>query len=109
MYGEVTSNVASVPVCDLGDGRGDMDHSCDFRWHGRDRGTAEAVFQVANMPAVNQRDRRCTLLGKTSLTATDGFTGATLSASANPVDTDIPKIGRHDEQPERDAVIANTI
>ena len=51
----------------------------------------EAVFQVQNMPAVNQVGQILTLLGKTSVTATDKFTGATLSASASPITTSIPE------------------
>ncbi len=51
----------------------------------------EAIFQVKNIPAVNQVGQTVTLLGKTSLTTADTFTDKPLSASANSVGTDIPE------------------
>lgn len=50
----------------------------------------EAVFQVTNTPAVNQIGQTITLLGAATLTATDGFTSSTLSASAQSVTTALP-------------------
>lgn len=50
----------------------------------------ETVFQVENTPAVNQVGQTITLLGQTSLAATDDFTGNSLTATADPVRTDIP-------------------
>jgi len=50
----------------------------------------EAVFQVTNTPAVNQVGQTITLLGAATLTATDGFTSSTLSASAPEITTALP-------------------
>jgi hypothetical protein len=50
----------------------------------------EAVFQVTNTPAVNQVGQTITLLGPATLTATDGFTSSTLSASAPAITTALP-------------------
>jgi hypothetical protein len=50
----------------------------------------EAVFQVMNTPAVNQVGQDITLLGAATLTATDGFTSSTLTASAPEITTALP-------------------
>ena len=50
----------------------------------------EAVFQISDMPAVNQVGRVISLLGGTSVQATDVFTGENLTASADGVTTDLP-------------------
>jgi hypothetical protein len=50
----------------------------------------EAIFQLSNTPAVNQLGQSVTLLGQTSVTATDNFTGKTLSGSDQPVTTQLP-------------------
>ena len=91
--GEVTSTIASVPVCDLGTGEVTWTIPSLSAGTGVIGAPAEAVFQVANVPAVTQLGQAVPLLGETSLTATDGFTGATLSASANSIDTSIPEDG----------------
>lgn len=88
--GIVTSNVASAPTCNSATGEVTWSIPAISAGTGVLGSPAEAVFQVANMPAVNQAGQTVTLLGRTSLQATDGFTGATLNASANPVGTDIP-------------------
>ena len=51
---------------------------------------ARAVFQVSNTPAVNQIGQPVTLLGQTSLAATDAFTGQQMQSTANAVTTYLP-------------------
>jgi hypothetical protein len=51
----------------------------------------EAVFQVVNTPAVNQVGTDVTLLGQTTLAATDLFTSSTVSLNAPAVDTSLPQ------------------
>jgi uncharacterized repeat protein (TIGR01451 family) len=46
---------------------------------------AEAVFQIANTPSVNQVGQQVTLIGQTNLTALDTFTGQQLQSSADQV------------------------
>jgi hypothetical protein len=48
------------------------------------------IFQVSNTPAVNQVGQAVTLLGPTTLTATDVYTGATVTATAAAVTTRLP-------------------
>ncbi|HVM77288.1 MAG TPA: hypothetical protein VMU07_04005 [Candidatus Paceibacterota bacterium] len=50
----------------------------------------EATFQLENTPAVNQVGSEITLLGQTSLTGTDNFTGKTLSASDQAITSQLP-------------------
>lgn len=50
----------------------------------------EAIFQISNTPAVNQVNQMVTLLGGTTLVASDTFTGQTLTASDQPVTTQLP-------------------
>jgi len=88
--GKITSSVSAAPVCDAGTGQVTWTIPSISAGTGVLGAPLEAVFQVENMPAVNQAGETVTLIGKTSLTATDNFTGATLAASANPVGTDIP-------------------
>jgi hypothetical protein len=51
---------------------------------------AEAVFQVSNTPAVNQINQPVTLVGATTLTGTDAFTGAAINESAQSITTLFP-------------------
>jgi hypothetical protein len=46
---------------------------------------AEAVFQIANTPSVNQVGQQVTLIGQTNLTALDTFTGQQLQSSVDQV------------------------
>ena len=88
--GEIMSNISAEPVCDPSTG--------EVTWTipGVAAGTGiigkplEAVFQVENTPAVNQVGQTITLLGKTTVSGTDVFTGNTLTASADPIGTDLP-------------------
>ncbi len=50
----------------------------------------EAVFQVANTPAINQVGQDATLIGAATLTATDAFTGAAMQSSAPQITTALP-------------------
>ncbi len=50
----------------------------------------QAIFQVSNTPAVNQVGQTITLLGPTSLTATDAFTSSTIQVTAGAVTTQLP-------------------
>jgi uncharacterized repeat protein (TIGR01451 family) len=47
----------------------------------------EAIFQVSNTPAINQVGQTVTLMGPTTLTATDAFTGSSLQSTASPLST----------------------
>jgi len=49
-----------------------------------------AIFQVRNTPAVNQAGQTVTLLGPTTLTAMDEYTGAAVEATAAAVTTRLP-------------------
>ncbi len=88
--GEIVSNVSVQPSCDPSTGEVTWTIPGVAAGTGIIGAPVEAVFQVENTPAVNQIGQTITLLGKTSVTATDNFTGATLSASADPVGTDLP-------------------
>ena len=88
--GKIVSNISVAPVCNAGTGEVTWNIPAVAACAGVLGAPVEAVFQVENMPAVNQFQQTITLLGKTSLTATDNFTGKTLQISANPVGTDIP-------------------
>ncbi len=46
-----------------------------------------AIFQVSNTPAVNQVGQTITLIGPTTLTATDAYTGAAVTATASAITT----------------------
>jgi hypothetical protein len=50
---------------------------------------AEAVFQVSNTPASNQLNQNVTLVGQTTLIATDEFTGDALQSTADPITTQL--------------------
>lgn len=89
--GKITSTISAVPICNTGTGEVAWSIPSVSAGTGVLGAPIEAVFQVENMPAVNQVGQTVTLLGKTSVTATDGFTGATLTASADPVNTNIPQ------------------
>ena len=52
---------------------------------------AEAIFQVVETPAVNQVGRTLTLLGPTTLTATDEYTSSTVQLTDAAVTTQLPK------------------
>jgi hypothetical protein len=49
-----------------------------------------AIFQVSNTPAVNQAGQMVTLMGPTTLTATDVYTGAAVQATAAAITTQLP-------------------
>ena len=89
--GKIVSNISVVPTCNSATGAVTWNIPDVPAGTGVENAPYEAVFQVENMPAVNQLQQNITLLGKTSLTATDDFTGQSLHASANSVGTDIPE------------------
>jgi uncharacterized repeat protein (TIGR01451 family) len=51
---------------------------------------AQAIFQVTNTPAINEIGQTVTLLGPTTLTATDVYTGSTVNATAVAITTQLP-------------------
>ncbi len=51
----------------------------------------EAIFQLGLTPAANQAGSIAQILGGSSLTAADNFTGAAISAAADAVQTDLPE------------------
>ena len=48
-----------------------------------------AIFQVSNTPAINQVGQRVTLMGPTTLTATDVYTGEAVTATAPAITTQL--------------------
>ena len=88
--GKVTSTIGTQPVCDPETGEVTWTIPSLTAGTGVLSAPAEAVFQIENMPAVNQVGETVELLGPTSLTATDEFTGATLSASSYAITTYLP-------------------
>ncbi len=88
--GKITSNVSAAPTCDSATGLVSWTLPFIPATTGVIGAPAEAIIQVANTPAVNQVGQSVTLLGATTLTGTDVYTGETLTAKANPVNTDIP-------------------
>jgi uncharacterized repeat protein (TIGR01451 family) len=89
--GKMTSTIATQPACDPATGAVTWAIPSIAAGTGVLNAPIEAVFQVEDTPAVNQVGQTVTFLGKTSLTAADEFTGATISASADPVDTGVPQ------------------
>ena len=90
--GQVENNIgSSTPTCDPATGL--------VRWTipgisattGVLGSPAEAIFQVENTPAINQVGQDVTLLGPTTMTASDTFTGTTLTANAGPINTSLPQ------------------
>jgi hypothetical protein len=49
-----------------------------------------AIFQVSNTPAVNQVGQTVTLMGPTTLTAMDAYTGAEVTVTAPAITTQLP-------------------
>jgi len=87
LIGAITSNISSTPTYDPGTGLVSWTIPGVAAGTGVITQPAEAVFDVSNVPAVNQVGQDVTLLGASSLTATDGFTGQALSAQADAVTT----------------------
>jgi hypothetical protein len=89
--GQFESNVSgTLPICDATTGL----VKWTIPWIPATTGvispSAEAVFQVVSTPAVNQIGANVTLIGPSSLTATDQFTSSTVAESADAVDTSLP-------------------
>jgi uncharacterized repeat protein (TIGR01451 family) len=84
--GQVKSNTSTQPTYDAATGL--------VTWNipSLPAGTStEAIFQVTNTPAVNQKGQVVTLMNQTNISADDTFTNSTLRASADPVTTYLPK------------------
>jgi len=88
--GIVASTIATAPTCNPATGQVTWTIPSIAAGTGVVNAAPEAVFQVENTPAVNQVGQTITLLGQTALTATDNFTGGTLTATADPIRTDLP-------------------
>jgi hypothetical protein len=52
--------------------------------------SVQTIFQITNTPAVNQVGQAVTLLGPTTLTATDAYTSSTVNITAPAVTTQLP-------------------
>ncbi len=89
--GAVSSTISSMPVYNAGTGQITWTIPKIAAGTGVITPPIETVFDVSNVPAVNQVGQDVTLLGPSSLAATDGFTGQALKASADPVTTALPK------------------
>lgn len=88
--GTIKSNMATSPTCNPANGQVSWTIPVVAATTGVTGKPAEAIIQVTNTPAVNQIGSAVTLMGPATLSATDGFTGNQLSASAPPVTTDLP-------------------
>ncbi len=88
--GVIQSNMTTAPSCNAATGFVSWTIPTIPATTGIVGQPAEAVFQVANTPAVNQVGSAVTLLGPTTLQAADAFTSSTLTASAPAVTTDLP-------------------
>ncbi|MGC9968856.1 MAG: hypothetical protein ABSC29_03985 [Minisyncoccia bacterium] len=89
--GIVKSNVSAVPACNAATGLVTWTIPTNIpATTGITGPPAEAVFQVQNTPAINQTGNAVTLLGPTTLQATDVFTGAAYKISADAITTDLP-------------------
>lgn len=88
--GQITSNMPTAPACNAATGMVTWAIPTVPATTGITGPPAEAIFQVTNTPAVNQVGNAVTLLGPSTLTATDAFTGQPLNASAPAVTTQLP-------------------
>ncbi len=88
--GVIQSNMTTAPSCNAATGFVSWTIPAIPATTGITGQPAEAIFQVANTPAVNQVGSAVTLLGPTALQAMDAFTSSTLTASAPAVTTDLP-------------------
>jgi hypothetical protein len=85
--GIMKSNIASAPT--YNDRTGELVWQIPLVLAGRGIANTpiEAIIQVAATPAVNQAGSAMTLIGETSFTGTDDFTGETLNGKSDPVVT----------------------
>jgi uncharacterized repeat protein (TIGR01451 family) len=90
LVGAPTSNISSVPTYNPGTGLISWNIPAVPAGTGVVTQPIEAVLDVSNVPAVNQVGEDVTLLGASTLTATDSFTGEALQASADAVTTALP-------------------
>jgi len=89
--GHVKSNTNSQPVYDAATGLVSWSIPSLPAGTGILGAPADAVFQLANTPAVNQAGLVVTVLTQTNLSADDIFTDSMLQASADPITTYLPK------------------
>jgi len=88
--GAIKSNMSTSPVCNPQNGLVTWQIPSVPATTGITGPAAEAIFQVTNTPAVNEVGNSVTLLGPSTLQATDDFTSSTLSATAAAVTTNLP-------------------
>lgn len=93
--GAASSTASSTPLYDPGTGL--ITWTIPFIPAGTGIADApiSASFMVSNTPAVNQVGSDVTLLGQTDFSATDAFTGGTLSGTAAAVTTALPDDKTH--------------
>lgn len=99
LIGTPTSNISSTPTYNPGTGLITWTIPSVAAGTGVITPPVEAVLDVGNIPAVNQVGQDVTLLGASSLTASDTFTGQMLQASADAVTTallDDPNINQRE-------------
>lgn len=89
--GQVKSNVNTQPTYDAATGLVTWSIPNLPAGTGVLGASAEAIFQVANTPAVNQVGQVVTLMNQTNISAYDAFTNSTLNASADPITTYLSK------------------
>ena len=87
--GQVKSNIGTQPTYDQSTGLVTWVIPNLSAGVGVNSHTAEAVFQIANTPSVNQVGQQITLVDQTNLTATDLFTGQQLQSSANQITSNL--------------------
>lgn len=88
--GVVQSNISTQPSYNPGTGQVEWDIPQLPANIGVAAPPAEAVFQISMTPAVNQVGSVVPLLSQTNLTANDTFTGDTLTANSQALDTSLP-------------------
>ncbi len=88
--GQIQSNMPTAPTCDASSGSVSWTIPTIPATMGTVGPAAEAVFQVTNTPASNQIGSAVTLMGPTTLQATDLFTSSTVTVTAPAVTTLLP-------------------
>ncbi len=88
--GKVKSTVGTSPKYDLTSGEVSWEIANLPATKGVLGGPVEAIFQVENIPAINEVGREVTFLSETRIEASDNFTNLKLTGSADEVSSRLP-------------------
>lgn len=88
--GKIKSSIASVPSYDPNSGLVSWNIGSVPATKGVISAPLEAVFQVEATPAINQVNRSVPLLSESKAEGTDSFTGLSMSARAQQLDSSVP-------------------